>query len=100
MLLFFLRWLKGFVEFESADGKDFTVELKQKNHEFRHGANIFLIGDSIRFGAPPDSPGYGVYVKEALSARANVYAPDENCRMAQYTLRYIRMNLLPHVMFM
>ena len=51
--------------------------------------NIFLIGDSIRFGAPPNSPGYGLYVKEALNGKANVYAPEENCRMAQYTLRYL-----------
>ena len=58
--------------------------------------NVFLIGDSIRFGAisNPDyqtsnSPGYGVYVKEILNGKANVYAPDENCRFAQYTLRYL-----------
>ena len=50
--------------------------------------NIYLIGDSIRFGAP-GSPGYGVYVKEKLEGRANVYAPGENCRFAQYTLRYL-----------
>ena len=50
--------------------------------------NIFLIGDSIRFGAP-GSPGYGVYVKEKLEGRAKVYAPEENCRFAQYTLRYL-----------
>ncbi|MBQ2841262.1 MAG: SGNH/GDSL hydrolase family protein [Oscillospiraceae bacterium] len=47
---------------------------------------IFLIGDSIRFGAA-NSPGYGVYVKEKLQHKAEVYAPDENCRFAQYTLR-------------
>jgi lysophospholipase L1-like esterase len=51
--------------------------------------NILLIGDSIRFGAPPSSPGYGVYVKEMLADKANVYAPDDNCRFAQYTLRYL-----------
>jgi len=50
--------------------------------------NIFLIGDSIRFGAA-NSPGYGVYVKEKLAGEANVYAPDENCRFAFYTLRYL-----------
>ena len=53
--------------------------------------SIFLIGDSIRFGAygcEPQSPGYGHYVKEYLAGRANVFAPDENCRFAQYTLRY------------
>ena len=50
--------------------------------------NIYLIGDSIRFGAS-GSPGYGVYVKEKLEGRANVYAPGENCRFAQYTLRYL-----------
>ena len=52
---------------------------------------IFLIGDSIRFGAScvPPSPGYGVYVKEKLEGRAEVYAPNENCRFAQHTLRYL-----------
>ena len=49
---------------------------------------IFLIGDSIRFGAP-GSPGYGVYVKEKLAGKAEVYAPNENCRFAQHTLRYL-----------
>lgn len=51
--------------------------------------NVLLIGDSIRFGAPPGSPGYGVYVKEMLGGIADVYAPDDNCRFAQYTLRYL-----------
>lgn len=50
--------------------------------------NIFLIGDSIRFGAT-NSPGYGIYVKEKLDGIANVYAPNENCRFAQYTLRQL-----------
>ena len=50
--------------------------------------NIFLIGDSIRFGAP-GSPGYGIYVKEKLEGKANIYAPNENCRFASYTLRYL-----------
>ncbi|MBR2376198.1 MAG: hypothetical protein IKA85_00270 [Clostridia bacterium] len=50
--------------------------------------NIYLIGDSIRFGAL-GSPGYGVYVKEMLEGKAKVYAPGENCRFAQYTLRYL-----------
>lgn len=53
--------------------------------------NIFLIGDSIRFGATEgNSPGYGVYVKEMLAGQANVYAPAENCRFAQYTQRYLK----------
>ena len=51
--------------------------------------NVMLIGDSIRFGAPPNSPGYGVYVKEMLKGKADVYAPNDNCRFAQYTLRYL-----------
>lgn len=52
--------------------------------------NIFLIGDSIRFGSTSgSSPGYGVYVREALAGAANVYAPDENCRFVQYTQRYL-----------
>ena len=56
--------------------------------------NVFLIGDSIRYGANrnPDystanSPGYGVYVTEMLKGTANVYAPTDNCRFLQYTLR-------------
>ncbi len=51
--------------------------------------NVFLIGDSIRFGNPPTSPGYGVYVKEKLKGVAEVYAPDENSRFAQFTLRQL-----------
>ena len=58
--------------------------------------NVFLIGDSIRYGAisNPDyqtanSPGYGIYVAEMLNGVANVYAPNDNCRFAQYTLRYL-----------
>ena len=58
--------------------------------------NVFLIGDSIRYGANrnPDystanSPGYGVYVTEMLKGTANVYAPNDNCRFLQYTLRYL-----------
>ena len=53
--------------------------------------NIYLIGDSIRFGSVggKGSPGYGIFVKEILNGIANVYAPNENCRFAQYTLREI-----------
>lgn len=52
--------------------------------------NVFLIGDSIRFGSTSgSSPGYGVYVREKLAGKACVYAPDENCRFAQYTQRYL-----------
>ena len=52
--------------------------------------NIYLIGDSIRYGATDgNSPGYGIYVQELLRGRANVYGPDDNCRFAQYTLRYL-----------
>ncbi len=48
---------------------------------------VILVGDSIRFGAE-GSPGYGKYVKESIKGRADVYLIDENCRFAQYTLRY------------
>ena len=52
--------------------------------------NVFLIGDSIRFGYPPTNcPGYGRYVKCKTAGYANVFAPDENCRFAEYTLRYL-----------
>ena len=49
---------------------------------------IYLIGDSIRFGATT-SPGYGVYVKQKLLGKAEVYAPKVNCQFAQYTQRYL-----------
>lgn len=49
---------------------------------------IFLIGDSIRFGGP-NIVGYGRYVKSKLEGKAEVYQPNENCRFAQYTLRYL-----------
>ncbi len=42
---------------------------------------IVLIGDSIRMG-------YDKYVKDALSGTAEVYYPEENCRFAEYILRY------------
>ena len=58
--------------------------------------NVLLIGDSIRYGAKSnpeyktaDSPGYGVYVTEMLKGKANIFAPNDNCRFAQYTLRYL-----------
>ena len=44
--------------------------------------NIILIGDSIRMG-------YDKYVKEALAGEAEVYYPSENCRFAEYTLRFV-----------
>ena len=50
--------------------------------------NILLLGDSIRYGAP-GSPGYGKIVMEKLEGKANVFAPDDNCRFVQYTLRYL-----------
>ena len=42
---------------------------------------IVLIGDSIRMG-------YDKYIKDALTGTAEVYYPDENCRFAEYVLRY------------
>ena len=44
--------------------------------------NIVLIGDSIRMG-------YDKYVKDSLKEVANVFYPDENCRFAEYTLRFL-----------
>ena len=49
---------------------------------------FYLIGDSIRFGAT-GSPGYGIYVKEKLEGKAEVYAPAANCAFAQNTFRYL-----------
>ena len=51
--------------------------------------NILLIGDSIRAGISEESPGYGVYVKEKVKDWANVFYFSDNCRCAQYTLRYL-----------
>lgn len=42
---------------------------------------ILLIGDSIRMG-------YDKYVRDSLSDSATVYYPNENCRFAEYVLRY------------
>ena len=42
---------------------------------------IVLIGDSIRMG-------YDKYVKDALNGTAEVYYPSENCKFAEYVLRY------------
>ena len=43
---------------------------------------VLLLGDSIRMG-------YDKYVKESFSEVAEVYYPRENCKFAQYTLRYL-----------
>ena len=45
---------------------------------------ILLIGDSIR-------KGYDLYVKESMAGLAEVYYPEENCRFAEYVLRYVHM---------
>lgn len=42
---------------------------------------VVLIGDSIRMG-------YDKYIKDALEKTAEVFYPDENCRFAEYVLRY------------
>jgi hypothetical protein len=42
---------------------------------------IVLIGDSIRMG-------YDKYIKDSLNGVAEVYYPSENCRFAEYVLRY------------
>lgn len=42
---------------------------------------IILIGDSVRMG-------YDKYVKDALRGSAEVFYPTENCRFAEYVLRY------------
>lgn len=43
---------------------------------------VLLIGDSVRMG-------YDSYVKKALAGFCEVVFPDENCRFAQYVLRYL-----------
>ncbi len=42
---------------------------------------VVLIGDSVRLG-------YDKYVKDALKGSAEVLYPQENCRFAEYVLRY------------
>ncbi len=49
---------------------------------------IFLIGDSIRQGAH-DECGYDVLLKQAFAGKAEVVYPQDNCRFALYTLRYL-----------
>ena len=49
---------------------------------------IFLLGDSIRFGAH-NSVGYGRIVENKLKDVAVIYQPDENCRFTVYTLRQL-----------
>ncbi len=57
--------------------------------------SIYLIGDSIRFGASRTSannvlsPGYEKFVREKLNGVVNVLGPDENCRFTLYTLRFL-----------
>lgn len=43
---------------------------------------VILIGDSIRLG-------YDKYVKQNLNGIAEVYSPEENCKFAEYVLRYV-----------
>ncbi len=51
---------------------------------------VFLIGDSIRYGAHGKREiGYGYYVPELLKDKAEVFQPDDNCRFVQYSLRYL-----------
>lgn len=56
--------------------------------------NIFLIGDSIRFGTGlfgehNEELGYGYHVEKALEGKAKVYQANDNCRFLQYTLRHL-----------
>lgn len=76
--------LRYFAEFERACAKPVPILPKK----------VFLIGDSIRFGVSGRDGaecGYGVHLKEILESNgiAKVYAPNENCRFLQYTLRYL-----------
>ena len=42
---------------------------------------IVLIGDSIRMG-------YDKYIKDSLAGKAEVFYPTENCKFAEYILRF------------
>ena len=55
-------------------------------HEGDTMKNIYLIGDSIRYGSKT-STGYEYFLRQKLSGKANIFSPNENCRFAQYTLR-------------
>ncbi len=50
---------------------------------------VFLIGDSIRLGIDGRERGYGYHLEKYLGKEFIVYQPDDNCRFAQYTLRYV-----------
>ena len=52
--------------------------------------HVYLIGDSIMFGAgTKEARGYGEQVLTKLAGRASVVWPHENARFAAYTLRYV-----------
>ena len=51
--------------------------------------HVFLIGDSIMFGAGANARGYGDAVRMKLAGTASVAWQHENARFAQYTLRYL-----------
>jgi hypothetical protein len=50
--------------------------------EYNVMKKIVLIGDSIRMG-------YDKYVKDALDSSCEVYYPEENCKFAEYVLRFL-----------
>ncbi len=53
--------------------------------------NVYLIGDSIRYGAGDASPsmGYGKLAAGLLADDFVVYQPEENCRFCTYTFRHL-----------
>lgn len=51
--------------------------------------HVYLIGDSIMFGAGANARGYGDAVRMKLAGKASVAWPHENARFAQHTLRYL-----------
>ena len=64
----------------NATGKNFEVSAGEKSSGKK---KVLLLGDSIRL------QGYGSLVKEMLEKECEVFAPEDNCRFAQYLLRML-----------
>ena len=43
---------------------------------------VYLLGDSIRMGYEP-------FVRQKMTGLADIFSPSENCKFAQFTLRYL-----------
>lgn len=50
--------------------------------------HVFLLGDSIRMGRNDGLPGYEPALRALTAGAWEIHSPAENCRFAQYALRY------------